>query len=325
MTMVERTHPLDGLAEPLVSVVVASHNYARFLPESMGSVLAQTYANWECIVIDDASTDGTPSLVEAWVRRDDRFRYYRNDRNLGVSATRNRGTSLARGEFIAVLDADDWWAPDKLRRQMGALGSSGPVQACFSAYVQRGGGCEVVKRIDDAKLESLGVSLRRANNFLHSSLVARKSAFEAVGGYDTSLPCAHDWDLYLKLLHRFGSRSITYLNEPLTYYRVHGSGVSARWKAMLADERAIVRRSLSAKAWGLRHPIGAWTVIDNQWQREFAKSVEAGHRGRAFACACAMVAMSPFRRWRWHQAINLLSRGPVDVSGDAGKHPDANR
>src|SRR5262249_21308915 len=100
---------------PAVSVVMAAKNYARFLPEAVESVFAQTFADGELLVIDDGSTDDTPGAVKPFLA-DARVRYLRSDR-LGQPRAKNLGIGLSRGEFVAFLDADDAWEPTKLEKQ----------------------------------------------------------------------------------------------------------------------------------------------------------------------------------------------------------------
>ncbi|WP_186332179.1 glycosyltransferase family 2 protein [Bordetella genomosp. 13] len=106
---------------PAVSVIMPTHDARRYIAAAIDSVIAQTQADWELIVVDDASGDGTADLVQAYAARDARIRYVRNPRNLGVAATRNRALDLARGRYVAFLDSDDLWMPGKLRAQVAFL------------------------------------------------------------------------------------------------------------------------------------------------------------------------------------------------------------
>lgn len=106
-----------GCGPPTVSVIVPTYNRAGFLPRALDSVLAQTYRDFELIVVDDHSNDNTGRVVAEFTR-DDRVRVFRHDRNLGASAALNSGINVARGEFVAFLDDDDVWLPEKLGAQM---------------------------------------------------------------------------------------------------------------------------------------------------------------------------------------------------------------
>ena len=104
--------------EPLVSVVIPAYNAEKVVKAAVRSVTTQSYQNIEVIVIDDCSNDGTYDVICELAREDDRIKAYRNDKNSGVSETRNRGIGLARGEYIALLDSDDMWLEGKLEAQM---------------------------------------------------------------------------------------------------------------------------------------------------------------------------------------------------------------
>ena len=106
-------------ANQTVSVIMPAYNSSAYIEDSIDSVLAQTYPDWELIIVDDASTDNTQQLVTAY--QDERIRYYRNDTNRGVAISRNRGIELARGRYLAFLDSDDLWLPEKLTHQVAFM------------------------------------------------------------------------------------------------------------------------------------------------------------------------------------------------------------
>lgn len=103
----------------LVSIIMPSWNTGRFISESIDSVLAQTYKNWELIIVDDCSTDNTDEVVSAY--QDPRIRYFKNEQNSGAALTRNRAIREAKGEWIAFLDSDDLWRPEKLEKQISFM------------------------------------------------------------------------------------------------------------------------------------------------------------------------------------------------------------
>ena len=111
-------HSRKGCIMPLVSIITPVYNAARWLPETLATVRAQTLTDWEQIFVDDGSTDGSPAIVEAAAAEDPRFRSLRTLRNAGPSAARNQALDAARGRFIAFLDADDLWHPEKLARSV---------------------------------------------------------------------------------------------------------------------------------------------------------------------------------------------------------------
>lgn len=101
----------------LVSVIMPSYNTAKYIAETIDSVLAQTYQNWELIIVDDCSTDNTDEVVEKFLK-DSRIRYFKNERNMGAAASRNKALREAKGKWIAFLDSDDLWESEKLENQI---------------------------------------------------------------------------------------------------------------------------------------------------------------------------------------------------------------
>lgn len=107
----------------LVSIIMPAYNCGRFIKESIDSVLAQTYTNWELLIVDDCSTDNTKAIVSTY--DDKRIRYMRNPQNMGAALTRNKALREAKGRYIAFLDADDMWLPEKLERQIAFMQDNG--------------------------------------------------------------------------------------------------------------------------------------------------------------------------------------------------------
>lgn len=113
------------LAEPVVSVIMPAYNAERFIEEAIQSVMEQTFTNWELLVLDDCSKDSTCAIVERLADQDKRIRLIHNEKNMGVAYTRNRGFDLCRGSYVALLDSDDVWHPDKLTRQVRLANNTG--------------------------------------------------------------------------------------------------------------------------------------------------------------------------------------------------------
>lgn len=118
---------------PLVSVIMPAYNASRFIEEAIQSVINQSEKNWELFVIDDCSTDDSFGLAQKLAANDSRIQVLRNDANSGVANTRNRGISLAKGKYIAFLDSDDIWHPEKLERQLTKIANS-HAAVCYCSY-----------------------------------------------------------------------------------------------------------------------------------------------------------------------------------------------
>lgn len=104
--------------DDLISIITPTYNCAQFISETIESVLSQTYKNWEMIIVDDCSTDDTKQIVETYRRNDNRIRYYCLERNSGAAVARTKAMELAKGNYMAFLDSDDLWMPDKLEKQL---------------------------------------------------------------------------------------------------------------------------------------------------------------------------------------------------------------
>jgi glycosyltransferase involved in cell wall biosynthesis len=218
---------------PLISVVLPTYNSGRFLAAALDSALAQTYPNIEVIVINDGSTDDT---VEVLARYPGRVRSF-TQTNQGVSCARNRGVEKSRGEYIAFLDADDLWDPEKLTKQLPLFRTpdTGMVY-CGLDYIDEHGlslgqstlGAEgwVLKEI--ALLTSPGVPTSGSTPLL------RRNCLDSVGGFDENLSTSADWDLVRRIACRF---RVAMVREPLVKYRQHPSAMHRNIPIFEADMR----------------------------------------------------------------------------------------
>lgn len=116
--IMNQDNELDFNEQPLVSVIMPCYNGERFIAEAIESVLGQTYQNWELIIINDGSTDNSEKIIKELLNKDNRIRYIKNNKNKGIPATRNVGIKASKGEYIALLDQDDFWMKEKLKIQM---------------------------------------------------------------------------------------------------------------------------------------------------------------------------------------------------------------
>ncbi len=103
---------------PLISIITPNYNCARFIAQTIESVLAQTYTNWEMLIVDDCSTDGSYEIAQGYAEKDSRIKVFRNEKNSGTAVSRNRAIEASSGEYVAFLDSDDLWLPEKLERQL---------------------------------------------------------------------------------------------------------------------------------------------------------------------------------------------------------------
>lgn len=121
------------MTEPLISVIMPAYNADRYIAEAVDSVRMQTYKNWELLVLDDGSADRSCQIVQALAKEDSRIRLIKNETNMGVAHTRNRGFDLCKGSYVALLDADDLWHPTKLEKQLALLEQT-EAHLAYSSY-----------------------------------------------------------------------------------------------------------------------------------------------------------------------------------------------
>src|SRR5208337_2019912 len=156
-------------------------------------------------------------------------------------------------------------------------------------------------------LRTMDRGLHCENRIVHSSVLVSRTAIEAVGGYDESLPAATDWDLWLRIMHRFGVSSLVQVDGPLVHYRFHETNVHRNWGIMIRCERIVLQRALVRGAWGLRNPCSVPSAISEQLLREAKKYAENGLKGPAFYRTCMLVSLAPWRRWRWQRLVKLIT------------------
>jgi cellulose synthase/poly-beta-1,6-N-acetylglucosamine synthase-like glycosyltransferase len=208
----------------LASVVMAVYNGERYLQESLESILAQTSRDFEFIVVDDGSEDGSAVLLNHYAQSDTRLRVHRLEHS-GVVGALNAGCRLAQGKYIVRMDADDIAFPDRLQRQIDFLERNPEVALLGGAYVLMNAyGVVGTTLRKPANLLQIKAMMRRGHNpFLHSTVMMRKDAFHNVGGYRSAFLHAEDYDLWLRFVERY---RVANLCEPLIYYRVHSEQVS---------------------------------------------------------------------------------------------------
>lgn len=192
---------------PIVSVIIPTYKRPFLVTRAIASVLKQSYQDFEIIVIDDASNDDTAAAVKGIV--DSRIRYVCHEHNKGQPAVRNTGIAEARGYYIAFLDDDDQWHPEKLARQLAAIRNYDAI-LCGSRTTSNRNNLAYRGSIVDADV------LKRGNIFVPSGLLAKSSIFRDLK-FDVDLPrgVGEDWDMFIRMARTY---RIGYLNEPLLVY-----------------------------------------------------------------------------------------------------------
>jgi glycosyltransferase involved in cell wall biosynthesis len=212
---------------PRVTVLLSVYNGDRFLREAIDSVLGQAWEDFELLVVNDGSTDGTATILKSY--SDARLQIITNERNIGVPASLNRGLAHARGEYIARIDADDLALPERLVEQVQYLDRHPQVGlvACATEFVDEDG---TAIRVESFGLipEQLYYTLTFVNCIHSSSVTFRKELILDIGGYDESMRYAIDYDLWLRVSRR---TKIVKLRKVLAKWRDSDTNISRRFKA----------------------------------------------------------------------------------------------
>src|SRR5215470_11869971 len=242
---------------PLVSVIIPSYNYGQFISQTLSSVQEQSYQNWECLVIDDESTDNTSEVVAKFARADPRIKYL-HQKNQKQAAARNNGLRNAGGEYVQFLDADDLIESYKLKQQVAYLEQHTEVDIVYGGvryftsenieerlFSMMEDNSPWMPEISGAGEEILWLLVRANITTVNSPLIRRK-VIDDVGLFDQTLPPLEDWDFWLRCAAKGKYFKYSQARGTLALVRSHPASSSRNQVRMM---RALVRMR---KKWGRR-------------------------------------------------------------------------
>jgi len=309
------------MSEPRISVIIPAFNHAAYLAQGIDSVLAQTLPPAEVVVVDDGSTDATPAVLAPYAGR---IRVLRQA-NAGVSAARNRGAAEARGDWLAFMDADDAWEPDRLET-MAAFRRDHPdvrVVATAARVMDAAGsptGSILPRGAPPDRITTLDLLTEDKGSINSAGVLVDRGEFLETGGFDRDLAAVADCDMWLRLSRR---GPIGFVARPLLLYRVHAANMSGdrlsnarEWLRMLAKfaqaepefvrrHAAVLRRARAGQELRLGRELLVRGGGDSGGRREarqaLVRSLRAAPRPRALvylAVACTVPRLyGRFRRW----------------------------
>ena len=290
--------PAPTAPPPLVSVVVPTRNRAAMLRRAIDSVAAQTFAGFELLVVDDASTDDTLQLLASLP--DPRLRVLTSPCAGGAPRARNRGVAAARGRFVAFLDDDDEWLPQKLERQL-AVFARGPARLGLVH-----GGSSVVAsatgRVVHTVVPTPGLAVRPADflgeiSFTTSVVLVRRSCFDEVGVFDEALAGAQDRDLWIRLA---GACDFDAVPEVLVRRHVHGAQITTSLPAKILAKQQILakyERELRTRPRELAQHL---------WRLGILQCV-AGDREAGRRAFLGSIAARPWKRSAWRDLLTSFA------------------
>ena len=243
---------MNSDAKSLVSVIMPVYNGEEYLAAAIDSILAQTYANFELVVVDDGSRDASAEIIRAYTKRDDRVRFFQLEHNNGEAAARNHGVANSNGDFITSMDCDDLCLPERLQKQAEFLHSN-----------QEFGGAGTYAKVVDENLKHLFDHRPPLSHalilfeqlvgglggvpFVHQSIMLRRELFEVAGHYDISLRYGPDSDLMTRLM---GRTRFTNIPEYLYIYRRHGRQVTAEGGDKRRQDTLMIMSRRFERLWG---------------------------------------------------------------------------
>ncbi|AZA81725.1 glycosyl transferase family 2 [Chryseobacterium lactis] len=214
---------------PLISIIVPAYNQARYLNECLQSIMDQTFKKWECIIVDDGSPDNTENIVQTWLEKDTRFKYYKKQ-NGGVSTARNFGIEKASGQWILPLDGDD-----KIENQYLELASihfeESDIVYCYAQYFGL--------RNDEFVLENFQIPNMLLENQIFCTAFFKKEDWKNIGGFDETMHKGYeDWDFWLSFIS-LKKQNIRITRLPYTGFLYRIKEVSRNTEAMEANDDEI--------------------------------------------------------------------------------------
>ena len=225
---------------PKVSVIIPTHNRSHLLSKAIQSVLSQSFQDFEIIVVDDASKDNTAQIVNVF--SDKRIRYIRHRVNKGDCRSRNSGVKHANGEYIAFLDDDDEWFPEKLGMQVSILDNS-PLKVGVvytgSIAVDIANGNELYTRISTMRGNIFQHLLRYEEFITTSSVLLRKICFEKVRLFDESIAYCSDYDMWLRIAKEFYFECI---QAPLVKYGIHKNNLGSNYSLQIKGKESVLNK-----------------------------------------------------------------------------------
>jgi len=214
------TDPEKSLHNPKISVIMSVYNGEAHLTDSIASILDQTFANFEFIIVNDCSTDNSPEIIRSF--RDDRIRVINNEKNIGLTKSLNRALKVARAEYIARQDADDISLPDRFKRQLEYMEDHQEVALLGTSIFVIGNDGEILEKRIAAP--DPGKTLLRGNRFCHGSVMIRREVLDKTGLYNELFKYSQDYELWLRISKHHKARNLT---EPLYKLRFYSGSIGA--------------------------------------------------------------------------------------------------
>jgi glycosyltransferase involved in cell wall biosynthesis len=266
---------------PTVSINLCCYNSERYLEETLQSIFAQTYKDWELIVINDGSVDTTEQIIQKHIN-DGRPIIYHYQSNAGLGASRNKAIELSKGEFIAIIDHDDLWLPSKLEKQMALFTGRPQTGLVYTEesvlYHYSEGTTKLIYNTYPYQRGNLLLPLVLTDFITCSSIMIRTEALNHVGLFNPVFNQAEEYDLILRIAAQF---EMDYVEEPLVKYRLHSSNASKDRTGRDNEVQLLIQQALKRTPFlreeignlvlclrmhGINLDMGQYYLLKNHWQ-----------------------------------------------------------
>jgi glycosyltransferase involved in cell wall biosynthesis len=216
---------MNAKPHPELSVIMSVYNNERYISRAIDSILAQSFEDFEVIIVDDASTDNTLDILTSYAQKDSRIKIIKNEKNIGLTQSLNKALQYAHGEFIARMDADDISADERFKLQIEFMKNNHNIGLLGTARFVIDEDDNILDvNIPPTQHNDICKALIKHNVFCHSSMMFRKAVFDKVGYYDERWESAQDYELAFRIARYF---ELANLDKPLIYWRVNKtSGIS---------------------------------------------------------------------------------------------------
>lgn len=254
---------LHERSAPALSVIMSVYNGERYLSQAVNSIVEQSFDDFEFLVVDDCSTDGTSALCGEYASRDRRIRVIKNDKNIGLTRSLNKALGLARGKYVARMDADDVSLPRRFERQLTYLDSNPSVGLVGSFYREidcKGEPMEVFQFPTDPVLIKWRMCFE--NPIPHPAVMIRKSLLDDLGGYDETWRTSQDYELFTRISQK---ARLTNLPQVLYLWRRHEKSVSSRENKEQRENALLISQKYVSDLLQRNVPL---ELIHLLWQRD---------------------------------------------------------
>ena len=231
----------------MISIIIPAYNAEKYIAETINSVLSQTYKNWELIIVDDGSTDDTAKIVKAFCDKDDRIQYFYKE-NSGVSDTRNYGMEKAKGDYFALLDADDVWEKENLQEKLNVLIQESEYDWVFSNMYNANANAEIIEEAAKGKDDNILKSILEWKGEVvpgpSSNVVFKRKSYDNGVRFDKKFSTAADQDFTIQLAAKYKG---FHINKPLWRYRILNNSMSHNIAVMEKDHIGVFKKAAKNK------------------------------------------------------------------------------